>query len=271
MSTDDPTSTSASSDSTTSSSSSSSSCEHTITVSNCQITCTDTVTAGSVASQSSCYTGDCGSRVTGCSGEVTGTTTTTRTTTSASACPYSPPAVPWWTDEDQLVPTVPSYEEAESYWMQMYGSMTGADSQPANTVSSASAVQSTSVDSQAAEIGGNLVSIINDPLFTSSLAPTTSSMVPTTSPETSSETVPPTTANTIGLDSDTSIDLISEPTLGPGGWDMSKDSCIQCSNDLKEFSVDRCMPEKLKSCRIMLCKADTRCQECGVKCNKLYS
>lgn len=153
--------------------------------------------------------------------------------------------------------------------MQMHGSMTGANSQPANTAHSSSSMQSALATSQAAGLAEHLVSIVNDPLFTAPLAPTTSSVVRTTSPETSPEAVPTATTTLGKVDSDIPIDLISEPMLGPGGWDLKNNSCLVCLNDLSHTS-DGCMLEELKSCRIMLCKTNAHCQHCGVNCDTLY-
>lgn len=93
-----------------SSSSESSSCSRTITVSDCEVACS--VTAFATATTTNCYTTSCYSTVTGCS--ATGATTTSETTVSPS-CPTLPPYVPWYTDTDELVPTLPGTFDCFNY------------------------------------------------------------------------------------------------------------------------------------------------------------
>ena len=103
------------------SSSSTLSCGHSVTVTDCRATCTDTSTSGSIVSQTSCPVAHCHNPITGCSGAVTGTTSTTRTTTSAPGCPYVPPLTNWWTDENQVLPTLPAREDMTWIWTPIDG------------------------------------------------------------------------------------------------------------------------------------------------------
>ena len=69
------------------------------TVTDCDVACSVKPTDGSLTT--SCYTTTC-SEVTECS--ATPTTKTSRTTVG---CPTLPPYVPWYTDEDEFLPTIP--------------------------------------------------------------------------------------------------------------------------------------------------------------------
>ena len=120
---------------------------------------------------------------------------------------------------------------------------------------------------------GTLLSIVNDPAFTSSATSATNAAGPTTNaepdPEPDPATAPAGPTSTAETTLEIPTDIIPEPTIGPGGVDMSTPECQACSGVLKR-GRDVCMPEKMASCVIARCKASLDCQACGIKCRKLF-
>lgn len=77
-----------------------SSCETSMTATDCEVACSLTVASGMSEYTTNCYTTACSSTV-AC--DAVGTTTTSETTVG---CPTIPPYTPWYTDENEPVPTM---------------------------------------------------------------------------------------------------------------------------------------------------------------------